>query len=86
MCIVCNVKEAGELPSNIFLEEYKQAQVSMRRAAEALHATLPHASTLKAKKQYARIHKQLVKLRRDWNRLEHLREVDLTDHAETRAP
>jgi len=68
MCIVCNCEDAGDE----FLVEYERARTAMDRAAQAMLACS------KIDRRYDRSHKALVKLCREWNKIEHEREAEHT--------
>lgn len=75
MCIICNAGDAGML----FLNEYAHARHHMKRAADAMllcSATKPGLKRIDQRKQYNKTHKRMVRLIREWNRLEQFREVE----------
>ena len=72
MCIVCNSGDSGSQA----LDDHRTAGDRMKRAADSmLQAALSTASP-SAAKRYKRTHKAMVRMARDWNRLEQEREVD----------
>jgi hypothetical protein len=64
MCIVCNCDEAGLR----FLDHFHNARAEMEQATRAM---LICAGT---RPEYDATHKRMVRLCRDWNRIEHERE------------
>lgn len=64
MCIVCECGDRGVA----FLTEFARAQHAMQKAARAMH------TCAKEQRHYDRTHKQMVRLLREWNNIEHQRE------------
>ena len=71
MCIVCNV---GYELADPCLEWHGKAREAMRKAADAFLA----ASA--ADRRYDSTHKAMVRLIREWNRLEQTREHAVSDN------
>jgi len=76
MCIMCNV---GFDLGDRFMDEFASARVHMNRAAAAMLECKAAAKSIAVSKQYDRTHKAMVKLIRDWNRLQEMREAVLTE-------
>lgn len=81
MCIICNAS-AGDKPlttideASDFLAEFKGAQDAMK-AATARMLTLSKTMAIpEHRKRYDRTHKQMLRVIRDWNNIEHTREQD----------
>lgn len=77
MCILCHCGDDGEK----FLSAFHDSRGAMKRAVTAMHtcaATALHPVTRApdpaVRRQYARMHKQMVRLLRTWNKIEHERE------------
>jgi hypothetical protein len=64
MCIVCKCDEAGFK----FLGHFNEAQKHMQAAADAM------LECSKIDKSYDAAHKAIVRLSREWNKIEHMRE------------
>ena len=71
MCIICNV---GTDLADPCLWEHVQARLAMQKAADAFMAAS------KVDRRYDATHKAMVRLIRDWNRLEETREHVATHH------
>ena len=56
-----------------FLDSFQRASVEMEAAAKNLHAVMQISP--EARKEYDRTHKQMLRLRRAWNSIEHTREA-----------
>lgn len=72
MCIICNAPEAGD----DFLTHFHRASEHMRRAAAAMHKASEETAQLVDQVRYDKTHKAMVRLIRQWNRIEHEREND----------
>lgn len=74
MCIICNMPAPeGVFEAEKFLHHFELAGNNMKLAADNLKLCYD----LTKRKSYDRTHKKMVKLMRDWNRLEHEREIDI---------
>lgn len=71
MCIVCNCGDAA-FP---YLDAFAAASAHMERAATAMLDCAKVAKTPEQRKQYDATHKAMVRLKREWHKLEHTREV-----------
>lgn len=75
MCIICNVNSAsGAFHAVAYLDSFDEARSAMRKASDALLLTADHCANAEDRKRYRTIHKRLVRLRREWARIEHQRE------------
>lgn len=77
MCIICNCGNTGDE----FLSEFIAARSALERASALMlecskTATRPTNNDpfFEARAKYDSIHKKMVKILRDWNRIEHERE------------
>ena len=70
MCIICST--GGDDKAFEFLDAYAKSQAAMTSAAAAMLAI----TTLSpgARKQYDKTYKQMVRLCKEWNKIEHKRE------------
>jgi hypothetical protein len=75
MCIICNVDENTTHEAIGFLHHYGRAQAEMKRAADSLLSVSKTVSDQEIARQYDRTHKRMVRILREWNSLEHSREV-----------
>lgn len=76
MCIICNMGSdhtASHIASS-FLAAYGESQLHMASAAAFMLKCSQLAVDAEDRKRYDAIHKQIVRLQREWNKLEHLRE------------
>lgn len=73
MCIICNCPPGDPAPEH-FLAEFESARQAMKRAEAAMLEVAQAATTKQHATRYGAVHKQMVRLRRDWNRLEQVRE------------
>lgn len=74
MCMICNaISPEGVGSANDFLSEYSMTQRHMAKAIASLLEVKKHVSPDHAR-QYDRIHKRMVAISRDWNKIEHQRE------------
>lgn len=72
MCIVCNCNYIG----SDFVDTFVLSQHKMHLAADLMLACSRHPdATPEQRKQYNRTHKQMVRLIKEWNKLEHTREI-----------
>jgi len=77
MCIICNCTKGGSAEEEVanmmkacdFLDSFEVARSSMRRAAGLIH------TLSKIDRRYDRTHKRMIRLIRDWNRIEQEREA-----------
>lgn len=74
MCIICNCNYDD---ATAFLTYFSDAGKQMRKAADYMLACSRSATTPEARKRYSALHKEMVRMARDWNRLEQDREKDL---------
>lgn len=76
MCIYCNMgpEISDKDPAGAFLDDFVRSQASMERAAKAMLVCSRLAPDPKVRRQYDRTHKRMVRMIRDWNRLEQFRE------------
>ena len=73
MCIICNCGENHEAATR-FLFEFERAQAAMRAAAQAMHECSKVAEPAQVRSRYDSEHKKMVRILRDWSRIEHSRE------------
>lgn len=73
MCIVCNCV-GHEEDAEAFLQAWKASQDGMRAAIDAMLRVSKTCGSADDKKRYDRLHKRMVQMMRDWNRLEESRE------------
>jgi hypothetical protein len=71
MCIVCNCGDDG----NMFLIHFRNAQETIRIASASMKLCALRNNDKKIKRRYDRAHKKMVKLMREWNKIEHMREL-----------
>jgi hypothetical protein len=77
MCIICNLGiEKSDLADD-FLCEYARSKDSMNKAAKSLLECSKNVSG-DIHKNYDREYKHMVKLIREWNKIEELRECNKT--------
>ena len=74
MCIICDV---GEELGDAFLGAEYRAQQAMREAEAAMLKITKLSPALK--KKYDHFHKALVRARREYNRVQYLREIHLLE-------
>ena len=55
----------------------------MKKAASAMLAFSKDGALPEHKKRYDRAHKQMLRVMRDWNMIEHTREIPLTEPAKS---
>ena len=70
-CIVCNCDNMGL----DFLSEFSKAQNNMRLASRLMFACSKVAEDEETKKRYDKAHKKMVKIIKEWNKIEHEREA-----------
>lgn len=73
MCIICNL-EPDNRAADDFLQSFADARAPMKDATAAMAICAKTAIRPEDRKRYASIHKRMVRLCWDWNRIEHLRE------------
>lgn len=71
MCIICN---AGVDAGTEALDHFASSRPAMRRATDAMLGARNATTDATAKAHYDRTHKAMVRLMREWNRLEESRE------------
>ena len=71
VCILCNCGETGD----DFLTSFASSRHKMEQAKNAMLACSKVAKDQDQRKRYDHIHKEMVRLIREWNRLEEAREV-----------
>lgn len=72
MCLICNVTNTEDGVQ--FLDHFAAASRSMRAATYSMYACATTAKTAEARHRYGVIHRRMVRLVREWNRLDHDRE------------
>jgi hypothetical protein len=70
MCIICNVGYEADK----FLTPYDRARSEMRHAIDGMEAVIRAAPSREMQNRYKRAHHKMVRLLRDWNRIEQERE------------
>lgn len=80
MCIICNTDDQLNLASN-FLDDFSHASKLMKSAADRLKGCAAFARTAEKRKAYDASHKKMVRLIREWNRIEHERELPVEDRS-----
>lgn len=82
MCIICDMtKKGGVDAANEFLTQFSNAQNCMQRATIAM-LEVRHNANSEDRKRYDRTHKKMVRLLREWNRIEHERGVHTINKTE----
>ena len=78
MCIICNLPDpmAQMDTADAFLSYYSQAQFAMAKATESMLAVSRLDLKPEDRRRYDRTHKQMKRVLRDWNRIEHRREAN----------
>ncbi len=74
MCIICNMPDFKADVAVDFLDKFAAASRALKAASDALLACSKIANTPEASERYDATHKQMVRLTREWNRLEEARE------------
>jgi hypothetical protein len=72
MCVVCNCGDEGYT----FLTHAYNVSFEMEKAAAAMLACSEVVEDKGAARRYDAAHKKIVRLRREWNRIEHEREAE----------
>lgn len=87
MCIVCNctTSEASFWQADKFLSDYRKAQEAMRAATEAMLAVSQLDIAPEHRERYDRTHKQMLRVMRDWNKIEQMREAPCQVNLEGKA-
>lgn len=75
MCIICNLGFANIGTAEGFLSAFDRSRGAMKAAADGMLGCADAAQTDADRKRYKRIHKQMVRLMREWNSLEQKREA-----------
>ena len=75
VCIVCNVPALHDHKIDV-VGDYAMAQKWMRRAAESMLFCAKNATDRYQAQSYDRCHKEMVRLIRAWNEVEHHRELE----------
>lgn len=73
MCIICNLPIHSDTAGE-FLDAYDRARKEMAAATTAMRACSQDAILPEHRKRYDQIHKMMVRLQREWNSIEQLRE------------
>lgn len=73
MCIICNTP-IHDKTAEEFLIEFAAAQSRMKAAAQRMLEVSKVAIQPKDRERYDRIHKEMVRQIREWNKLEEKRE------------
>lgn len=70
-----STSQESAIRATIFLQSFARTREGLKQASDAL---LAFVETLdkEDRPRYLRTHKQMVRLARDWNRIEHERELD----------
>ena len=77
MCIICNLRDPMRdvEEATAFLDAYSAAQTAMAKAAEALLRVSKLDMAPEQRRQYDHMHKRMKHIIRDWNKIEHEREL-----------
>lgn len=82
MCIICNMAEQEAMEKAFdFLGNFEQAGRLMRLAEEQMLELSSLPPDPEVRKQYDLTHKRMVRLRKEWNAIEHFRELATPRHA-----
>jgi hypothetical protein len=73
MCIICNTPPYNT-EADSFLTHYSRSRSAMKASALLLKQCSAIALTPEVRKQYDKTHKKMVRLIREWNKLEQMRE------------
>lgn len=73
MCIICNTTDPHSAVD--FLTTFSQASGCMKKATAAMLETARSAPNPEHRRAYDRAHKRMVRLMREWNQIEHEREL-----------
>lgn len=81
MCIICNASAGKDSEvtvdiANEFLHHFHASQQAMQKAASRMLALSQFVGMPEDRKRYDRTHKQMVRLLKEWNSIEHQREKD----------
>lgn len=81
MCIICNASAGKDSEVTVdiateFLQHFKGAQQDMQKAASRMLALSQFVGMPEDRKRYDRTHKQMLRIMKDWNNIEHQREQD----------
>ena len=71
MCIICNCDETGDE----FLAEYKKAKGHMNKAIKLMKKCSEVAEFKEQRDQYDATHKEMKRILKKWNKIEHMREA-----------
>lgn len=74
MCIVCNMSSDNEHHAHNFLSQYEVARWHIQQATNDMLMCSKEAQNKEDQKRYDRIHKKMVRIQREWNKIEHQRE------------
>lgn len=75
MCIICNLTDPDTAAADAFLHQFRAAGDAMKASEESLLRTCEQVPPDVARR-YRSLQKQMARLRRAWNQLEHEREKD----------
>lgn len=80
MCIICNLIDPNDLHvADAFLNTFRRAGDEMARAETALLVVATKVGAGDGAR-YRSLHKKLVRVRKEWNRLEQIRENGEATH------
>jgi 20S proteasome alpha/beta subunit len=74
MCIICNLPVESYTATN-FLTAFEKSRTAMKEACDLMLKCSKEAIDPDDRKAYDAQHKRMVRLMREWNRTEELREV-----------
>lgn len=77
MCIVCNCDDPSRPYGSDFLTSFSESQKAMKEAADSMLKCSKEAFTEDDRKKYDRTYKHMVRVMRDWNRTEEIREAKI---------
>ena len=79
MCIICAMEVTADLKdintAEDFLSAFLRARVNMQESARLMKLCSKVAIRPETRKQYDKTHKKMVRLIREWNKLEQFREA-----------
>lgn len=75
MCIICNAGAVGDE----FLYKFRTASLAMGEAKAAMMACAEVADDPAVRERYGRAHREMVRLHRAWNCIEHQREAESSE-------
>lgn len=83
-CIVCNCDDVGLE----FLDKFSEVQKKMKEASVSMLQCSKVAKDIGTRRRYDKVHKKMVKILKDWNKIEHERErcTDAENRLETERP